>query len=1092
MIRKTLLPPEYQEVEYIESTGTQYIDTNISPTNNTRTEIKFFNNATGSWYIFGSRSQTTNVMLYAQTGSQTGSTIYPRVNGEGTAVGWARTATGAIYEVVLETKENVYDYSIKDLTNNRNYSVNNVSFTQFTTSMNIYLGAVNTNNIQAGTTRFYKFKIFQNDILARDMIPCYRKSDSIIGMYDLVTKTFFTNSGAGTFGKGSDIITKEVGFIYKTILPNEYQEVEYIESTGTQYIDTGVVQKIKPKIVTTLAVMSNNDLDLMGNDSAYSGCFIVDAYPSNTYLYYRYSTSSSSGISGFFPTSDTSFHSYEFGEDVYKDGTFVYRFPNHDFSVNTKSIYLFRGRTYALIKLKRTRIYDGDTLLRDYFPCYRKSDDEIGLYDIVNKVFYTNSGTGTFTKGNNVGASNIDKIYHGTDLVFEQGFTREDAGISPLKTTHQTIGKTLKDYKIYGNSVQKILPDEYQEVEWVAGDDSGNPMIVVGEVSSLNTVIKFNAKLKRINNGSGYPAFLSTLDYANTQLLINQHPQVGTEAFFYVTFGNITDKYDNIYNSCQPTQNFYDYELSKKGLSVKNYGAITFNATSFSTANICIIGKANNNSKSDAYFRSFKVYDGTTLIYDLKPCYRKADGVIGMYDVVTDRFLTNSRTGSLTKGENVPSPSASTPIRSVGDNIRGLPFGYQQVEYIESTGTQHIDTAFVPNQDTKIMLEIMPTETEYCRLYGAYSGSSWTSGSYGAYFNAYGNTFWVNYNSDTNIPDFGIQANVECKIYQDKNKFYVNDTLKYTLDTQNAFTPERTMYLMALNRDNESRKGKFKLYDCKIWDNDTLVRDYVPCYRKSDDTIGLYDLVYGIFHENAGTGVFLKGNDVNNYKIPVKAIGKNLFNKNNFEHYEAYVSGQGVITSSVGADTCIIMKVQPSTTYIVWSSENATNNNRLAQFTTKPLLNSTGTNVQVISQVPYSFTFTTASTTNYIAFHSGKKYGTTAQTNWVDGMQIEYGSSATTYEVYQEADASVYLDEPLRKVGNYADYIDYQSQKVYRNVIVNDDTGTLPIDQSYSGTTDTAGTSITLPDILSIQGTTTYEVDTEIQPSNMYIKYKGK
>lgn len=783
-----------------------------------------------------------------------------------------------------------------------------------------------------------------------------------------------------------------------------------------------------------------------------------------------------------------------------------------------------------------------------------------------------------FVKFNNV---EMEWVKFNGNIVYEAWKTLTTQGIPPL-TINNMEGGNLLEYKIYGNSVQKNLPDEYQEVEWIAGDDSGNPMIVVGEVSSINTVIKFNAKLKRISNGSGYPAFLSTLDYANTQLLINQHPQVGTEAFFYVTFGNITDKYDNIYNSCQPTQNFYDYELSKKGLSVKNYGAITFNATSFSTANICIIGKANNNSKSDAYFRSFKVYDGTTLIYDLKPCYRKADGVIGMYDVVTDRFLTNSRTGSLTKGANVPSPSVSIPIRSVGDNIRGLPFGYQQVEYIQSTGTQHIDTAFVPDQDTKVLMNVNITSLPYCRLYGAYSGASWTVSSYGAYFNAYGNTFWVNYNSDTNIPDSGIQANVDCKIYQDKNKFYVNDTLKYTLDAQNAFTPARTMYLMALNRDNETRKGEFKLYDCKIWDNDTLVRDYVPCYRKSDNAIGLYDLVYGIFHENAGTGVFLKGNDVNNYKIPVKAIGKNLFDKNNFEHYEAYVSGQGVITSSVGADTCIIMKVQPSTTYIVWSSENATNNNRLAQFTTKPSLNSTGTNVQVISQVPYSFTFTTASTTNYIAFHSGKKYGTTAQTDWVDGMQIEYGSSATTYEAYQEADASVYLDEPLRKIGDYADYIDFESQKVYRKIkrgiitenstfskfsavtdysafwmtqndlvnwysdlninqtvlsptlkyypagggntnaswsdefeisssitstyeriifslpnTINDVTEakawlqTNPIEYYYP-TEIVTEQSITLPNISSFKGTTTYEVNTTIQPSNMWIKYKGK
>ena len=663
-------------------------------------------------------------------------------------------------------------------------------------------------------------------------------------------------------------------------------------------------------------------------------------------------------------------------------------------------------------------------------------------------------------------------------IVYEGWKTLTAQGVPPL-TLVKCKGEDLINYRIYGNSVQKNLPDEYQEVEWVAGDDSGKPMIVVGEVSSINTVIKFNAKLKRVNGGSGYPAFLSTLNYSNTQLLINQHPQIGTEAFFYVTFGNISDKYDNIYNGCQPTQNFYDYELSRKGLSVKNYGAITFNATSFSTANICIIGKANNNSKSDAYFRSFKVYDGTTLIYDLKPCYRKSDGVIGMYDVVTDRFLTNSREGSLTKGADVPSSNVAAPIRNVGDNPIGLPAGYQQVEYIQSTGTQHIDTAFVPNQDTKILMNINVANPEYCRLYGAYYGASWTASSYGAYFNAYGNTFWVNYNSDTNIPDFGIQTNVDCKIYQDKNKFYVNDTLKYTLDTQNAFTPGRTMYLMALNRDSESRKGEFKLYNCKIWDDNVLVRDYVPCYRKRDNVIGLYDLVYGIFHENAGTGTFLKGNDVNNYKVPIEITGLNKADQSISNDYRVIYG--------------VPVEAGEKITYIV----------NYAQYSSSPTAGITPRIYQdeamttVLSTYPTITTYDedvvvtlTAQATGYFSF----AWGYAKRLLDISKMFVAYGEyTARDYQPYvSPTTVDISLTEPLRKVGDYADYIDFENQKVYRNVVVNNDTGTLSIDQSYSGTTDNVGTSVVLPNISSIKGTTIYSVETKTQPSNLYIKYKGK
>ena len=49
-------------------------------------------------------------------------------------------------------------------------------------------------------------------------------------------------------------------------------------------------------------------------------------------------------------------------------------------------------------------------------------------------------------------------------------------------------------------------------------------------------------------------------------------------------------------------------------------------------------------------------------------------------------------------------------------------------------------------------------------------------------------------------------------------------------------------------------------------------------------------------------------------------------------------------------------------------------------------------------------------------------------------IQLEYGISATTYEPYREATTNIYLDEPLRKVGDTADYIDYANGKVVRNI----------------------------------------------------------
>lgn len=54
--------------------------------------------------------------------------------------------------------------------------------------------------------------------------------------------------------------------------------------------------------------------------------------------------------------------------------------------------------------------------------------------------------------------------------------------------------------------------------------------------------------------------------------------------------------------------------------------------------------------------------------------------------------------------------------------------------------------------------------------------------------------------------------------------------------------------------------------------------------------------------------------------------------------------------------------------------------------------------------------------------------------SWCD-MQIEYGDVATDYEPYVEpVTTNIFLDEPLRRIGDYADYIDFKNNKVVRRI----------------------------------------------------------
>lgn len=88
------------------------------------------------------------------------------------------------------------------------YSVSYNATVSEVTSRNIALFARmdGSNNLERFSHRKIRiFQIRENGIIVLDLVPCYRKSDGEIGMYDLVSNTFFTNAGTGTFTKGADV-----------------------------------------------------------------------------------------------------------------------------------------------------------------------------------------------------------------------------------------------------------------------------------------------------------------------------------------------------------------------------------------------------------------------------------------------------------------------------------------------------------------------------------------------------------------------------------------------------------------------------------------------------------------------------------------------------------------------------------------------------------------------------------------------------------------------------------------------------------------------------------------------------------------------
>ena len=190
----------------------------------------------------------------------------------------------------------------------------------------------------------------------------------------------------------------------------------------------------------------------------------------------------------------------------------------------------------------------------------------------------------------------------------------------------------------------------------------------------------------------------------------------------------------------------------------------------------------------------------------------------------------------------------------------GLPAGYQEVEYIESTGTQYIDTLVYPSNNTSFFIKI--------RADGRFDKTKNVAGSR---INNTNNKFGIISFSSTSkfgyffgSQSFQSQVNIDNKIYEfelDKDKFMVDNEI-LTYPTNNEFEVPYTIFLFGFHNDNMNQYNSYRLYDCKIKEKNILKRIFVPCYRKIDNTIGMYDLVEGVFYTNQGTGTFLKGADV--------------------------------------------------------------------------------------------------------------------------------------------------------------------------------------------------------------------------------------
>ena len=205
-------------------------------------------------------------------------------------------------------------------------------------------------------------------------------------------------------------------------LPNEYQEVEYLESNGTQYIDTNYAPyKTQSEIKFQTPTKPSTNCHTMGcwneNNNRYYVCSYANDY---------FNTADRQGNATVLSSWNNNIHTVIYNNEnnkVLYDG--VQKASVSDLTTQTTGhIYLFaRYNGTTATEYYHGRIYylkitdkNANTLVRHLIPCVRKSDSVAGMYDIVNNVFYTNIGTGTFITGEEIINYTVYK-YNGTSWV---------------------------------------------------------------------------------------------------------------------------------------------------------------------------------------------------------------------------------------------------------------------------------------------------------------------------------------------------------------------------------------------------------------------------------------------------------------------------------------------------------------------------------------------------------------------------------------------------------------------------------------------------------------------------------------------------
>lgn len=619
-IRSLLLPREYQQVEYIESSGTQCINTNYYwQSEVTRVYAKFNITAQAAYrslwgneeYVNGS----TSTRYFGGIPHGGANSSYSYYVGAGSATGLTLPEDTNITLETFTTSDKKISI-IKDGTtilNAKSYSgtvqTHSVATAVTNNTGKIFIFA-NHNSGTSGNTstgtqivagmRLYSFKMWDNNVLVRNFIPCYRKSDNVIGLYDLVNGTFYTNAGSGTFIKGNDI---KDGFKISTAI---------IEGT-TNLGGTSMNYSNK----TNGSTVSCNG---WGGDAGTCTFYHSGGYNNYPYKVYHKTATGTGGIY------------YKTANDITIEAGKTYTMSVYikaSVNVNNASAYSFninRGSDNYYINYGAS--FSITTNWKRLVRTFTATSSQAGLYGEMSIIY----------------DDNVTDYY-----VYYSGFQIEEKDHATPYVNGTRENNTIVNFKPHTT----LLPPEYQQTEYTA-NTNGAQYIEYPFVPNYNKGWKFEIGFNPTDTTTRYAL---TANYNVGSYQVSLELRANAKARLWCNSGSKDMDSSNSFVANQLNEASFSYYSGICTIvlnGVTTTSSATVSGICSSTSMYMFLDKAKRTSTFPKPIKIYylRVYDGTDLVFNLIPCYRKSDSVIGMYDIVDKVFYSNSGTGSFNKGSN--------------------------------------------------------------------------------------------------------------------------------------------------------------------------------------------------------------------------------------------------------------------------------------------------------------------------------------------------------------------------------------------------------------------------------------------------------